>query len=150
MFQKIKEFIESAEDGVIYFSMGSNLKSTMFDNENKEAFLKTFSKLKQKIIWKYEEDLPEKPNNVLIDKWLPQADILAHPNIKLFITHGGLLGSTEAIYNAVPIIGIPVFGDQELNVARAVTSGWGIKLGYDNLTESSIKWSIEHVLSDLR
>lgn len=130
--------------------MGSNLKSTMFTNESKVALLKTFSKLKQKIIWKYEEDLPEKPNNVLIDKWLPQSDILAHPNIKLFITHGGLLGLTEAIYNAVPIIGIPVYGDQELNVARAVESGWGLKLSYENLTESSIKWSIEHILSDSR
>lgn len=126
--------------------MGSQIKSSLFDNEKKQAFINVFSKLKQKIIWKYEDDLPNKPDNILIEKWLPQSDILAHPNIKLFITHGGLLGSTEAVYHGVPIIGIPIYGDQELNVARAVQSGIGLKLNFHNLTEETILWTIECIL----
>lgn len=130
--------------------MGTNIKSKMFSDEKKKAFLRVFSNLKQKVIWKYEENLPEKSDNILIDKWLPQSDILAHPNVKLFITHGGLLGITEAIFNAVPIIAIPIYGDQELNSARAVSAGWGIRLSYDNLTETSIQRSIENVLLNPR
>lgn len=128
--------------------MGTNLMSSEMPELKKIAFLQSFAKLKQKVIWKYESDLPEKPKNVLVKNWLPQNDILSHPKVKLFITHGGLLGSTEAIYNGVPIIGIPIFGDQRLNVARAVKAGWGIGLNYNNLTEASISWTINHVLSN--
>lgn len=45
------------------------------------------------MLWKWEDDLPDKPSNIRIEKWLPQNDILGHPNVKLFITHGGLLST---------------------------------------------------------
>ncbi|XP_050298924.1 UDP-glycosyltransferase UGT5-like [Anthonomus grandis grandis] len=130
----LQEFIANAKDGVIYFSMGSNLKSKDLPEATKNGILKVLGKLKQRVIWKFEEDLPNKPANVLIQKWCPQADILAHPNIKLFITHGGLLSTTETIYHGVPILAIPVFGDQIANAARAVTGGYGLKLKYQEFT----------------
>lgn len=40
-------------------------------------FLRVFKKLKQRVIWKWEDDhLAGKPDNVMIGKWLPQNDIL--------------------------------------------------------------------------
>lgn len=104
--EAISKFLESSTHGAIYFSMGSNIKSAQLPIETRAAILKTFSKLKEKILWKWEEpDLPGKSDNIFISDWFPQDDILAHPKIKLFITHGGLLSSTEAIYHGVPIIG---------------------------------------------
>lgn len=35
-----------------------------------------------------------------------------HPNVKAFITHGGLLGSSEAAHCGVPTIVTPMYGDQ--------------------------------------
>jgi glucuronosyltransferase len=62
---------------VIYFSLGSNLKSSEMPETTKNALTDAFSKLKQRILWKWETDtMPGKPNNVKLGNWLPQADIL--------------------------------------------------------------------------
>lgn len=69
--------MDESKDGVILFSMGSNLKSSDLPESRLVEILTAFSKLKQRVIWKFEkEDLPNIPENVLISKWLPQSDIL--------------------------------------------------------------------------
>ena len=72
----LQEFLDGAKDGAILFSMGSHVKSKDFSDEKKKIVLNVLRKLKQRVVWKFEEDLLEKPNNVLIKKWLPQTDIL--------------------------------------------------------------------------
>lgn len=85
----IKKFLDDATDGVILFSMGSFVQSTDWTVPQREAFVNTFGKLKQKVLWKYEnETLPGNPGNIMIGTWIPQRDIVAHPNVRLFITHG--------------------------------------------------------------
>lgn len=146
---EMKKFIDEAKDGVIYFSMGSNLKSTLLAPEKREAILKTFASLKQRVMWKFEDkNLPGKSDNVLISDWFPQQDILAHPNVKLFITHGGLLSTTESIFLSKPFIGIPMFGDQYLNMARAEAGGYGIMVDYNDLTQETFSAAINKMLKD--
>lgn len=72
----IKEFLDDSKEGVIIFSMGSLLRSADFPQEKKDTILRVFSKLTQKVLWKYEIDLPEKSRNVKIVSWLPQQDVL--------------------------------------------------------------------------
>jgi hypothetical protein len=76
--------------------------------------------------------------------------LTAHPKVKLFMTHGGLLSTQEAIYTGVPIVGIPIFGDQRMNVLRAVKGGYGVMLSIKNITRSSILKAIEAGLHDER
>lgn len=38
--------------------------------------------------------------------------VLGHPNVRAFVTHGGLLGSSEAAHCGVPVIVTPMYGDQ--------------------------------------
>lgn len=85
----LQEFMDTAEHGVIYFGLGSHLQSSKLPKEKMDAFLNVFRTLKQRIIWKFEDETYKVPPNVFIGKWLPQSDILAHPNMVLFITHGG-------------------------------------------------------------
>uniref|UniRef100_A0A8W7PY65 UDP-glucuronosyltransferase n=1 Tax=Anopheles coluzzii TaxID=1518534 RepID=A0A8W7PY65_ANOCL len=147
--EDIKSFIEQSEHGVIYFSMGSNLKPSKMDKQKRNDVIKVLSNLKQNIIWKWDDDtLVVDKKKFLIGKWFPQDDILAHPNVKLFITHGGLLSCTESIYHGVPIVGIPIFGDQLLNMARAEQSGWGIGVTYTELNEQTFSKAITTVLGD--
>lgn len=111
--EDIEKFIRGAEHGVIYFSLGGNLKPSKMSAEKKRAIYAALTKLKQKVIWKWDEELTMNvKDKFLVRKWLPQDDILAHPNVKLFVTHGGLLSCTEAILRGKPIVGIPIFGDQ--------------------------------------
>ncbi|XP_058831916.1 UDP-glycosyltransferase UGT5-like isoform X2 [Topomyia yanbarensis] len=147
--EDIQKFIDNSKHGVIYFSMGSMLKGCNFPEEKRNAFIKAFASLKENILWKYENtSLPNKPKNVLVKKWLPQNDILAHPNVKLFITHGGLLGSTEALYHGKPMLGVPIYGDQRMNMARAKKAGYGTHLEFENLSEELIRQGIRNVLDD--
>jgi len=47
--------------------------------EKRRVFIEAYSKLPQKILWKWESDiLPGQPPNVKIEKWLPQQDILGN------------------------------------------------------------------------
>jgi glucuronosyltransferase len=115
--EDIKTFIESAEHGVVYFSLGGNLKPSKMSEEKKRDIQAALSKLKQKVVWKWDdESLKVDKNKFMVRKWLPQDDILAHENVKLFVTHGGLLSCTESIYRGKPVVGIPIFGDQMVDL----------------------------------
>lgn len=147
--ENLKSFLDSAEHGAILFSMGSIIQAVNWPVEKREAFVKAFGKLKQKVIWKYEnETLPNKPENVMISSWIPQRDILAHPNVKLFITHGGLLGTTEALVEGVPTVGIPIFGDQKMNMNLAILKGYGATINYDDITEESVTKILKKMLNN--
>ncbi|KAJ3626604.1 hypothetical protein MTP99_017086 [Tenebrio molitor] len=145
----LQQLLDNAKEGVIYFSLGSNLKSALLPNEKRQILLNTFSKLKETVLWKWEDDtLPGKPANVHIAKWLPQQDVLAHPNLKLFITHGGLLSTTETIYHGVPALAIPIAGDQKLNARQMVNMGIGLTIGYQEITEEALSNKINQLLSN--
>lgn len=145
----IQEYLDTATDGVIIFSMGSLIKSSEWPVEKREAFVKTFGKLKQKVIWKYEaSELPNKPDNVMISPWVPQRDIMAHPNVKLFITHGGLLGTTEALIEGVPVLGLPIFGDQKMNMAKAVIREYGLQVYFNDITEENLDQALNELINN--
>ena len=77
MHQELQKYLDEAADGVIYFSMGSNLQGHLMPETKRNAFLVAFSKLKQRVLWKWEIDtLPGQLSNVKFGKWLPQTDIL--------------------------------------------------------------------------
>jgi len=52
----------------------------------RRIFLKVFSKLKQKVLWKWESEfMDDLPDNVKLIKWAPQQDILGHPEIRYVV-----------------------------------------------------------------
>ncbi|XP_058818775.1 UDP-glycosyltransferase UGT5-like [Topomyia yanbarensis] len=137
--QELQRFMDEAEHGVIYFSLGAYMQSSAMPIEKRLTLLKVFGKLKQRVIWKFETDqIGSIPKNVMISKWAPQNDILAHKNTVLFISHGGQFGTFESMYHGVPTLFIPFFGDQHRNAIRAVRSGYAAKILFADITEESI------------
>lgn len=113
----------------------------------RDAILQVFGRLKQRVLWKFEEDsLPGKPANVMVQKWLPQDDVLAHRNVKLFVSHCGKGGISEARYHGVPILGIPIFGDQPNNLVEIVAEGWAVSLLYTDFTEDTFEAALNEAL----
>lgn len=148
VIQKLQKFLDDATDGAILFTLGSNSKSTYLPQKTLNTLLKVFSTLKQKIVMKWESEVLEgKPDNVFVGTWLPQDDILAHPNIKLFISHCGLGGVVEAKHHGVPVLGLPVYGDQPKNAEIVVNEGWGLSLDLTELTENTLRDSINSILN---
>lgn len=143
---ELKKFLDEASDGAILWTFGSNVEVSTSEPEKVDIMLKVLSKLNQRVVLKWEiENTSRLPNNIFAQKWLPQDAILAHPNIKLFIGHGGSGGVGEAKYYKVPILAMPFFGDQETNAMKIEAEEWGRCFKLSNVTEESFS----EVLNDL-
>ncbi|XP_023937631.2 UDP-glycosyltransferase UGT5-like [Bicyclus anynana] len=141
--------MNNTKNGVIYFSLGTNVNTTNLPFDKIQVITKVFSQLPYDIIWKCNQDsIPGKTENVKLYKWVPQPDLLRHPKIKLFITQGGLQSTDEAIEAGVPVIGIPMIADQWYNVEKYQQLKIGIKLDLKDLTEETFRDAIETVISD--
>ncbi len=73
---------------------------------------------------------------------------LAHPNIKIFITHGGLLSTQEAAYHGTPLIGFPLFADQDMNMKQAEKAGFAVTLEINEFTEEKLESTINRILTE--
>ncbi|KAH8314128.1 hypothetical protein KR067_013421, partial [Drosophila pandora] len=145
----LQEFLDEATHGAIYFSLGSQVRSAELPPEKLKIFLDVFDSLKQRVLWKFEnETLPELPSNVKVQRWLPQGNVLAHPNVKVFIAHGGLFGIQEAVYHGVPVLGMPVYGDQSMNLQRGKSLGCALVLDYRRLSEDELRSSLIELLEN--
>ncbi|XP_050679562.1 UDP-glycosyltransferase UGT5-like isoform X2 [Leptidea sinapis] len=137
----LQVIMNKSTNGVILFSMGTQLTTGGMPSELTNELLKAFGDLPYTVLWRFDDDqLKDIPDNIIVQSWIPQLSILAHPNCVLFITHGGLLSLTESIHTGVPIIGIPVFADQFLNVDTAVKNGYGRRV--------ELSFTMSHVLRE--
>lgn len=142
--------MNKAREGVVLFSLGSNARVSEMSEQKRSHILNALARLEQSIIMKWEtDDYPsELPANVLLQQWLPQNDILAHPNTKLFISHCGLSSVHEAKYHGVPILAMPVFAEQVNNAKFVADDGWGIIVSYQDVTETSLSAALSEILTN--
>uniref|UniRef100_A0A182W7F2 UDP-glucuronosyltransferase n=1 Tax=Anopheles minimus TaxID=112268 RepID=A0A182W7F2_9DIPT len=148
----LRKVVESANNGFILFSLGSNARSDTLGPDRIRNILTAMAQLSQyQFLWKFESDeskLPiPVPKNVYIRAWMPQNDLLAHPNIKLFITHSGLLSTQEAIWHGVPIIGFPVFADQFRNINYCVEAGIAKRLSIQHFQANELVRTVKEMLA---
>ena len=111
--------------------------------------VRVFSNLDYDVILKHDGDLEINiPETVHVLKWIPQNDILAHPKLKLFISDCGFYSVMEAIYNGVPIIGLPMGLDQHSNAAFLKSRGYGKIMDITSFMEQELMKNINNIFSD--
>lgn len=78
LFQDLQQLLDSSENGVIYFSFGTNVNLTLLPPEKIQIFEKVFSQLPYNVIWRRDNDrFVIKSDNIKVYQWLPQADLLS-------------------------------------------------------------------------
>ena len=96
----LRTFLDSASAGAVYVSFGSAIPPSQMPAEKLELLLGVFRSLPQySFVWKWDGEIENLPDNVRTKTWIPQQDLLGHHNLRVFVTHGGMGGVSEAIYH---------------------------------------------------
>ncbi|CAL8109965.1 unnamed protein product [Orchesella dallaii] len=147
----LASFLEKG-NGFVYVSFGTFADFQRFEASQQNAIigaLHSFPDLQ--FVWKVGNDslanlFPK--GNVYTSNWMPQQDILAHPKIRAFVTHSGLMGIQESIYNSVPLISFPIFAEQDYNAERIHRKEYGIRLEITAFTQEELEDAITKVVTD--
>ena len=146
----LQEWLDSKkEQSVIFVSMGSYMILT---KEKGDAILNGVLATGYSLLWSLREsnrdilegvELDDKQVRIL--SWAPQLAVLGHRAIRMAIVHGGTNGIHESLYNGVPLIVLPINGDQMSNAGRVHHQGLGIHLQDCDVTESSVFETIKQI-----
>jgi polyene glycosyltransferase len=120
---------------VIYAGLGTLVR---LSRAQLAALLSAFGRLgpSHQVLWKLpgpqQALLPARaplPSNVRLEPWVAsQVEVLAHPHVRAFVTHGGGNGFHEGIYFGKPLLVLPFWLDCYDFAVRAVDSGVGLRL----------------------
>ena len=142
----LQKLVSEAKHGVIVVSFGS--LATYLPPEVNAKLLNAFRQLKERIVWRYNGPPLDESPNVKILKWLPQNDLLGHNNTRLFITHCGANGQSEAVYHGVPMLGLPIQPEQDYNAARMQYKGFGVRMDLKKFTSEELVNNINLIIND--
>jgi UDP:flavonoid glycosyltransferase YjiC (YdhE family) len=94
--------------------------------------------------------LPPAPDNVRVERWVPQQDVLGHAAAA--VVHGGSGSTLGAIAAGVPLVVVPLFADQPQNARRVGEVGAGIAVEPNredvDATIPALRTAIERVLAE--
>ena len=78
-----------------------------------------------------ELEVGEVPENVHVEEWVPQADVLGHA--AAVVHHGGSGTTLGALAHGVPAVVVPLFVDQPFNAIRVTATGAGLHATVDEI-----------------
>ncbi|CAJ0559238.1 unnamed protein product, partial [Mesorhabditis spiculigera] len=103
----------------VLLTFGSIAKTSEMPPHLQQAFFEGFKAFPEiNFIVKYEkmnETIRMEADNVILTKWIPQISLIAHPNYKAIITHGGWSSILESLVHGKPMLLMPLFADHAKN-----------------------------------
>lgn len=77
------------------------------------------------------------PSGVEVHAWVPQLAVLRHAS--LFVTHAGMGGCSEGLFQGVPMIAVPQAVDQFTNAEMLAKAGVAVVLQKDRVDPSALR-----------
>uniref|UniRef100_A0A0M3JZG3 UDP-glucuronosyltransferase n=1 Tax=Anisakis simplex TaxID=6269 RepID=A0A0M3JZG3_ANISI len=148
--KEFKQIVDRAKR-IVVVSFGSVISADLMPESWKNALIEVFKHFPEiDFIMRYSaEDLNDKiPKNAHLSKWIPQVDLLQNNKTLLFISHGGYNSVQEAIHSAVPIVTIPLFGDQFVNARSVERLRLGVRLSKSDVRSETLVKAIDQILSN--
>ena len=124
---ELENFVASAAKGTIIITFGQVVKQ--IPDVFLEKIVSVCDKMPEThfVVRNGVEVTRQLPSNVKVMKWIPQNDLLGHPNVKVFMSHAGTNGMRMAINFGKPMILAPVTG-LEYNVLQATSKQYGKRI----------------------
>lgn len=137
-------FLTSQPLPTILLSFGSYAKT------DKYLWFKTLleglEKMEVKVVLKTKDEM-KLSDKFMVSPWVPQRDLLASGLVSMFISHCGNNGRVETIYYNVPVICIPLFGDQYQNALYVQEKKFGVFHRKEDVTYESVQNSVNNVIT---
>jgi UDP:flavonoid glycosyltransferase YjiC (YdhE family) len=134
------------ERPLVYVSFGSVAATLPFGAPVYTSALAAVADLPVRVVLTtggHELDLGDVPDNVHVEQWVNEAEVLAHAAAA--VGHGGAGTTLSALAAGCPLVVVPLFGDQPTNGVRVATAGAGVVSTIDGIGRS-----IELVLAEER
>ncbi|KAI7815293.1 UDP-glucuronosyltransferase [Rhyzopertha dominica] len=158
--QELKAFLDDATQGAIYF----NLEPHLLSQSQLDDLFQSLSQLPLRVIAKWDAEEDSTFPNIKTGQLLPRNDILgehcalqctnfsksfvAHPKVKLLVSHCDIFSAIEATHHGVPVICVPWFGEQNSLAAVLVANGVGSEISMTGLTGNKLVIAVGEILSN--
>ena len=139
----IKAWMDNSK-GFFYIATGSMQALKDFQIE---AFTKLFPSMKYDFLISSKVLVSDQPN-VKIVKWINQVEVLNHPNVLAFASHGGFGSISEAIQGTVPILCLPQDKDQFSNCDRVNRLQMGVSLKIEEANAEALKTAFQELVNN--
>lgn len=146
-----------APRSVVYVNFGS---ITVMSNEQLLEFAWGLANTGYAFLWNVRPDLvkggeeaalppefsAETEGRSMLSTWCPQAKVLEHEAVGVFLTHSGWNSALESISGGVPMVCWPFFAEQQTNCRYKCTEwGVGMEIG-DDVRRAQVEGMIREVM----
>ncbi|EDV27038.1 uncharacterized protein TRIADDRAFT_2130, partial [Trichoplax adhaerens] len=140
------EAFMNGDSKVVYIAFGSTFEELSL--EKLRILVDAVNRLPYKVLWKIKTNITDIGSHVKIVGWVPQNDILGHKNTIVFYSHCGHNSMYEAAYHGIPVLAMPIHGDQIDNANQILQAGFGVKIDFLRLTSDDIVNGIMQLTKD--
>ncbi len=146
-----KEWFESGPP-VVYANLGT---LALASSDVILRMLAAFESTSFRVLWVLKKELQaaladcKVPPNVRIESWVPSVSaVLAHDNVRVFISHCGVNSVYESLAAGTPIVGIPMMAGQRDMAVRVQDAGVGLIVNKSTFTPVELRSAVQRVLQD--